>query len=64
MAVLEFYLLMFYFTGRLAWGKEVARIEAWPLTVGTADLSSKSLLAPRRSLLCFQGPWERGELWI
>lgn len=55
MAVLEFYLLMFYFTGSLAWGKEVARIEAWPLMVQTVELSSKSLLAPRKSLLCFQG---------
>lgn len=62
MAVLEFYLLMFYFTGRPAWGKEVARIEAWPSTVETEHLSSKSLLAPRKSLLCFQGPRERGEL--
>lgn len=64
MAGLEFYLLMFYFTGSLAWGKEVAKIEVWPLMVEAVGLSSKSLLAPRKSLLCFQGPWERGELWI
>lgn len=35
--VLEFYLLMFYFTGRFTWGREVARVEAWPFRVWRAE---------------------------
>lgn len=47
MAALGFYLLMFYFTGRE---------RRWQALMAEAvDLSSKSLLAPGKSLLCFQG---------
>lgn len=35
--VLEFYLLMFYFTGRFTRGGEVARVEAWPFGVWRAE---------------------------
>lgn len=35
--MLEFYLLMFYFTGRFTRGGEVARVEAWPFGVWRAE---------------------------